>query len=71
VGGIVPVLTQEAPERYKSAEGHTMQREQGETPNGNPIGGYWVLRSPSGSWIDYDQYRNDLAERHGCKLIAT
>lgn len=66
----MPTLTQEAPELYRSAEGHTMQRENGVTPNGNPVGGRWVLRAPDGSWIDCHQYRTDLAEHHGFNLIA-
>lgn len=42
-----------------------MQREHGLTPNGNSIGGRWVLRGPDAEWIDCDQYRHDLLARHG------
>ena len=53
---------------YTCPEGYRMQREEGCTPGGNPINGRWVLRDPSGQWIDFDQYRNDLAERHNLEL---
>ena len=53
---------------YVSEDGFRMAREQGLTPNGNPIGGRWVLRGPQGEWIDVDQYRHDLAPRHGFDL---
>lgn len=46
-------------------DGYRMQREYGETPNGNPIGGRWVLRGPNAEWVDVDQYRHDLLARHG------
>ena len=45
--------------------GYRMQREYGLTPNGNSIGGSWVLRGPDAEWIDWDQYRHDLLARHG------
>ena len=44
---------------------YRMQREYGLTPNGNSIGGRWVLRGPAEDWIDCDQYRHDLLARHG------
>jgi hypothetical protein len=51
---------------YATASGFTMAREQNTlTPNGNPVSGRWVLRSPDGSYIDCDQYQHDLIERHG------
>jgi len=57
------------PERYIFEGGLAIQREElGTTPQGNPIGGRWVLRSGDGDWIDCDQYRADLAERHGLSL---
>lgn len=37
------------------------------TPNGNSLDGRWGLFH-NGNLIDWDQYRNDLAERHGLKL---
>jgi hypothetical protein len=46
---------------YMSDLGFTMAREDGKTPNGNPIGQRWVLRDPKGHWLDVSQYRNDLA----------
>lgn len=49
---------------FRSACGHTLGREDGETPQGNPMAGRWVLRGPTGSMIDYDQYRNDLEQKH-------
>jgi hypothetical protein len=53
---------------YRGEDGTTMQRENGLTPNENPIGNKWVLRSADGAWIDFDMYRFDLAERHGFTL---
>ena len=53
---------------YASNDGFRMAREQGLTPNGNRIGGRWVLRGPAGEWIDVDQCRHDLAPRHGFDL---
>lgn len=51
---------------YYSADGHVMQREyEGVTENGNPFGGRWVLRDKDGTFIGVDQYRHDLAPRHG------
>lgn len=50
---------------YLSEDGHTMRREHGLTPNNNELGGQWVLRDPSGQWIDFDKYRYDLADRNG------
>jgi len=47
--------------------GFTMQREYGETPNGNQLGGRWVLRK-DGDFIDFDKYRFDLAERNNIKI---
>ena len=58
-------------EEYRSAVGHVMQRENGLTPNGNKVGGRWVLRDKNGKWIDFDQYRNDLAERNGFQIEST
>jgi len=55
-------------ERYEGPDGITMQREyEGVTPNGNPFGGRWVLRR-DGEYVDVDQYRYDLAPRHGLEL---
>lgn len=55
-----------ADESYRSDNGFTMAREVATlTPNGNPMAGRWVLRDPSGSFVDFDQYRHDLIERNG------
>lgn len=52
-------------EVYQAEDGHTARREEGLTPNGNPVSGRWVLRDPVGVFVDFDQYRHDLFERHG------
>lgn len=50
----------------RAGTGHTAAREcEGLTPQGNSIGGRWVLRAPNGDYIDVDQYRHDLFSRHG------
>lgn len=50
-------------------ENFILRREYGETPNGNPIAGRWVLRDAKTlAWIDHDQYRNDLASRYKLEL---
>lgn len=53
---------------YHAPDGRIMKREYGYTPNGNKIEGVWVLRDKDGVWIDFDQYRHDLANRNGFKL---
>ena len=53
---------------YLSDDGHTMRREYSKTPGGNLLNGRWVLRAPDGTWIDFDQHRFDLAERHGFSI---
>ena len=50
---------------YASDDGHTASRESGSTPNGNPLGGRWVLRDAAGAFVDFDQDRHDLFERNG------
>lgn len=55
---------------YVSDDGYVVRREHGKTPNGNELGGRWVLREITGRFIDYDQYRNDLAERHGYRIAT-
>lgn len=57
-------MRQTAEDNYIADDGHRMQREYGDTPNGNRLRGRWVLRGPSGEWIDFDQYANDLMDRH-------
>jgi hypothetical protein len=45
------------------------REEEGKTPNGNPIGGRWVLRL-GGAFVDVDTYRTDLAERNHFELVS-
>ena len=59
------LLREAADETYVSDDGSTMRREYGLTPNGNSIGGFWVLRGPKGGWIGVNRYRYDLAEQNG------
>ena len=57
-------------EHYRSSEGHHLRREEtGETPNGNPLSGWWVLRDKDFNYIDHDQFRHDLMEQHGFVLV--
>lgn len=58
----------ESNQSYCSDDGWSLNREQGETPNGEPIDGRWVLRNPLGEFLDVDQYRHDMAARHKLKL---
>ena len=51
--------------KYEFDNGSTLQRENGKTPNGNKMGGKWVLRDNTGALVDFDTYRNDVAERNG------
>lgn len=54
---------------YRSADGCVLAREENSlTPHGNPMGGRWVLRSSDGALVDFDRYRNDLAERNHLDL---
>lgn len=58
-------MHQTSEDSYIGDDGYRMQREYGETPAGNPIGGRWVLRGPESVWVDVDRYRHDLLARHG------
>jgi len=58
-------MRQTSEDNYIGDGGYRMQREDGQTPNGNSIGRRWVLRGPEGEWIDCGQYRHDLLARHG------
>jgi hypothetical protein len=58
-------MRQTSEDNYIGDDDYRMQREYGLTPNGNSIGGRWVLRGPEAEWIDCDQYRHDLLARHG------
>jgi hypothetical protein len=55
-------------DEYRNNDGTVLRREHGETPNGNPLNGRWVLRNSKGLFIDFDRYRNDIAERNGLTL---
>lgn len=57
-------MRQTSEDNYIGDGDYRMQREYGLTPNGNSIGGRWVLRGPENEWIDVDQYRHDLMARH-------
>lgn len=58
------------PSQYISYDGYCVQREYGETPNGNPMNGMWVFRGKHKELIDFAQYRHDLAERNAIELIG-
>lgn len=60
----------ETAKQYKSEDGKVLRRENGTTPNGNPLGGRWVLRDATGVMVDFDQYRNDLSERYKLELVG-
>lgn len=56
---------------YSSAGGLSVAREHDTlTPNGNPMSGRWVLRDAAGTLLDFNRYRNDLAEHNGLKLVG-
>lgn len=56
-------------EVYRLPNGEELQRETASlTPNGNKMNGRWVLRNKEGDLIDFDQYRNDLAERNNFEI---
>lgn len=61
-------LVQQTEDKLYSGAGHTVQREYGQTPHGNPMNGRWVLRR-DGEMIDFDKYFNDLTERNDLKII--
>lgn len=61
------VMIEVEPDVYRAANGFTARREDGLTPNGNPVGQRFVLRDTAGNWIDFDQYRHDLFERNGLR----
>ena len=57
-------------DKYISKCGHELKREYGKTPNGNDLNGRWVFRNSYGDFIDFDKYRNDLAERNNLYLCS-
>ena len=57
------------PTLYRFDNGRKMQREfKTLTPNGNEFNGRWVLRDAQGTFVDFDKYRSDLAERNDLNL---
>jgi hypothetical protein len=61
---------QTAVDKYESTNGEVIKREYGKTPNGNNLNGFWVYRNANGEFIDYDQYRHDLFERHRLNILS-
>lgn len=53
-----------------SGNDFTMKREYGKSPNGSLFRGRWVLRNANDNVIDFDEYRNDIAERNNIELIG-
>jgi hypothetical protein len=43
---------------------YVIKQEYGLTPNGNGLSGRWVIRDTLGTFLDFDQYRNDLFEKY-------
>ena len=68
VEGVVRFLHPFDQDKYATEDGWMMRREYGETPNGNPVAGRWVLRNQRGEWIDFDKYSSDLAERNDLRF---
>lgn len=67
----MPMYMQEVVENYllMTSDGRQLMREFNTlTPNGNVMGGRWVLRDVNGIFIDFDNYRHDLMERHDLKV---
>ncbi len=62
-----PVVMRETRHQVYSCDELELKREEGKTPNGNPMNNRWVLRS-NGELIDFDKCRNDIAERHSLRL---
>lgn len=58
------VMIEVRPEVYQASNGFSARREDGLTPNGNPVAKRWVLRDQAGTWVDMSQYRHDLFEHH-------
>ena len=64
------IMTCVADGTYRSTYGWKLEREFGETPNGNPLGGKWVLRDTLGRFIDCDKYRGDISARNNLNLVG-
>ena len=58
-------------EHYLSEDGvwKMYRGYEGESPNGNAFNGRWVL-TKNGKYVDYDQYRYDLASRYDLELLT-
>ncbi len=59
-------IKQISTDEYRSV-GISLKREYGLTPNGNKLYGRWVFRE-DGCFVDYNQYRNDLIDKHNLKI---
>lgn len=66
-GRVDSVVMRESRHQVYSCDKFELKREEGETPNGNPMNNRWVLRE-NGALIDFDRYRNDIAERNNLRL---
>ena len=58
----------EIEQEYLSCDVSKISREYGKTPNGNDLGGMWVLRDGDSNFVDFDKYVHDLAERNNIHL---
>ena len=65
---IADILREIIPNNEYKGEFYSLKREEGKTPNGNELDGKWVLRNNMGEFIDYSQYRNDLASQYKLEL---
>lgn len=67
-----PVRAFEVDDHYRYTRNDVqfvIAREYGQSPEGNPLMGAWVIRNYfTGDYIDHDRHRTDLAERHAIKL---
>lgn len=55
--------------RYRSAEGHSLAREDIVDEHKNSWHAVWAYRTPDGTLVDHSRYRHDLAGRYGLKLV--
>lgn len=64
------IMVSKTATRYESLSGgKVLEREYGtKTPNGNTLNGQWVLRDDQGAFLDFDQYRFDLADRQNLSV---
>lgn len=52
-------------------ENFTLAREFGTIPSGKKLNGQWVLRKINGEYVDFDTYRNDIAEQYDLELVKS